>query len=395
MKEGILRGIRVLDLTRVLAGPYATRTLGDFGAEIIKVQTKKTARGAEANISGYFKAWNRNKKSITLDLSYPEARQLLLRLVAMSDALVENFSPRVMKNWDLGYENLRRTKPDIIMLSMSGMGQTGPWKDHIAFGPTIQSLAGLTYLTSYDKNLPVGPGYAHADILSGLFGALSVLIALDNRDRTGKGLYIDLSEYEAVCALLGPSLMKTFLDTEEILPEANRSSHPNAAPYGCYRCQGVDKWCVVAVYSDMEWQKLCDIIGNPTWCKENRFSTQYKRMEHKEELDTLIGEWTSNYPADELVAYFQEIGVAAGVVQNAEDLAHDSHLLSRNFFVSLNHPLLGKTTSDGTPINFAEEHRMNWEPAPALGEDNRYVFCQLLGLTHNELVAYEKNGVIG
>jgi len=185
--ENILSEIRVLDFTRVLSGPYATRILADFGAEVIKVQSKKI-EGAEPVFGGYFDTWNRNKRSITLDMSHSEAHKIALRLVSLCDVVIENFSPRVMSNWGMDFPKLKYARPDIIMLSMSGMGQTGPWKNHVAFGPTVQSLGGLTYLSSFEEDAPVGPGYALADHISGLYGAFAVLAALENRDRTGQYL---------------------------------------------------------------------------------------------------------------------------------------------------------------------------------------------------------------
>ena len=209
MNEQPLTGVRVLDFTWMLAGPYATRILADFGAEVIKVQSKKTAKGVESNPTTYFNTWNRNKRSVTLDMSCPEAREILLKLIERSDVLIENFSPRVMLNWNLSYEKLKEVKPGLIMLSMSAMGHTGPWKDYVAYGPTLHALSGLTYLTSFEKDSPMGLGYAYADSISGLYAALAVLAALEYRERTGKGQYIDLSEYEAICTLMGPVLLNT------------------------------------------------------------------------------------------------------------------------------------------------------------------------------------------
>lgn len=395
MNAGILKGIRILDFTRVLAGPYATRILADFGAEVIKVQSKKTATGAESNTGGYFRFWNRNKRSVTLDMSYPEARELALRLVPISDVVIENFTPRVMSNWGLHYEKLMEVKSDLIMLSMSGMGQTGPWKDHVAFGSTVQSLGGITYLTSYEKNSPVGPGYAHADPVSGLYGALAVLAALDYRDRTGRGRYIDLSEYEAVCTLIGPALLDTFANDTEVLPKANRSDYIMAAPYGCYQCLGTDRWCVIAVFNEVEWKALCQVLGQPAWTKEEKFSTLPKRKKHAEELDSLLREWTSERSAEEIVDVLQKAGVPAGVVQNAEGLAHDPQLLERKFFVHLKHPTLGDTISDGSPIRFGSNYAKDWKASPLMGEHNEYVFMNLLGLSESEFLAYIDKGVIG
>jgi crotonobetainyl-CoA:carnitine CoA-transferase CaiB-like acyl-CoA transferase len=235
----------------------------------------------------------------------------------------------IKKNWGLQYEKLKEVKSELIMLSMSGMGQTGPWKDHMAFGSTVQSFGGLTYLTSYEKDPPVGSGYAYADPVSGLYGALALLAALEYRDRTGRGRYIDLSEYEAVATLIGPALLYEFTNDTEVLPKGNRSDDITAAPYGCYPCLGTERWCVIAVFNEVEWKSLSQVLGHPTWTKEEKFSSLSKRKKHAEELDILLGEWTSKRNAEEIVVLLQKTGVPAGVVQNAEDLANDPQLLER------------------------------------------------------------------
>jgi crotonobetainyl-CoA:carnitine CoA-transferase CaiB-like acyl-CoA transferase len=393
--ENILAGVRVMDFSRVLAGPFATRILADFGAEVIKVQSKKTATGSDDNNGSYFSAWNRNKRSITLDMSRPEARDIALKLASKSNVVVENFSPRVMFNWGLNYEKLTEARKDLIMVSMSGMGQTGPWKDFVAFGPTLQSLGGLTYLTSYDKDAPIGLGHAYADAVAGLYCAVAVLAALEQRDRSGLGQHIDLSEYEAVCTLIGPALLDAAANQREIRPQGNRSPDIPAAPYGCYRCAGEDRWCAIAVFDEVEWQALCRVSGHPEWGQDPRFSTLAMRKERPKELDPLIQEWTSRNTAERVMQLLQEAGVQAGVVQSAQDLANDPHLQARGFFVHLDHPVLGKTVSDRTPIQMGRDALMGWKRAPLLGEDNEYVYLELLGLSEVEFRSYVEKGIIG
>ena len=379
----------------MLAGPYATRILADFGAEVIKLQSKKTAKGVESNPTTYFNIWNRNKRSVTLNMSFPEAREILLKLIERSDVLIENFSPRVMLNWNLSYEKLKEVKPGLIMLSMSAMGHTGPWKDYVAYGPTLHALSGLTYLTSFEKDSPMGLGYAYADSISGLYAALAVLAALEYRERTGKGQYIDLSEYEAICTLMGPVLLNTSVHEKEVLPHGNWSNDIPAAPYGCYRCSGMDRWCVIAVFNEEEWQNLCKVLGNPDWTKGEKFSTLLKRKENAEELDELLTQWTFLHTPEQVVDLLQKAGVPAGVVQNAEDLAKDPQLKARDFFIHLEHPTLGRTTSDRSPIRFEEDLKVGWKAAPLLGEDNRYVFIELLGLSEGEFSSLIEKGIIG
>jgi benzylsuccinate CoA-transferase BbsF subunit len=397
--EDILSGIRVLDFTRVLSGPYATRTLADFGAEVIKVQSKKT-EGTEPNTGGYFNTWNRNKRSITLDMSHFTARKIALRLVEICDVVIENFSPRVMSNWGMEYETLKKRNPGIIMLSMSGMGQTGPWTNHVAFGPTVQSLGGFTYLSSFEEDNPVGPGYALADHISGLYGAFAVLAALENRDRTGKGQYIDLSQYEVVAGMIGPALLDVLANDQESMPHGNQPDYEMAAPHGCYQCMGEDRWCVISVVNETQWQALIRIMDSPGWASEKRFSTLKARKAHFKSLDEKLDLLTQKQDAQELVERLQEAGIRAGVVQNAEDLANDPHLSDQNYYVQTQHPLFGKTFSDRSPIRFIADSPTNassnasLKSSPILGEANKYVYMDLLGLTEQEYTSYIQKGII-
>ena len=393
MENDTLSGIRILDFSRVLAGPHATRTLGDFGAEVIKVQSQKTATGTEFNDGPYFAAWNRNKRSITLNLDRPGSKEIALKLVSICDVVVENFSPRVMFNWGLNYERLVDVKKDLVMVSMSGMGRTGPWKDYVAYGPTVQSLGGLTYLTAYDRESPVGLGHSYADVISGLYCTVAVLSSLEYRSRTGLGQYVDLSEYEAVCSLLGPALMDVAADQAGPSPVGNQSPDIPAAPYGCYRCSGEDRWCVIAVVSETEWHALCTVSNHPEWISDERFRTAAARKKNEEELDSLIQQWTSRCEAEWIMEALQEAGVAAGVVQTAEDLARDPQLKAREFFVPSVHPALGATFMDRTPIRMAAGSAQNWNAAPGLGADNRYVYRELLGLSESEFQACTEKGI--
>ncbi len=399
MLKNILSELRVLDFTRVLSGPYATRMLADFGAEVIKVQSQKIARG-KPDADGYFDTWNRNKRSIALDMSHPEAREIAFRLVAICDVVIDNFSPRVMSNWGMDYQTLKKVKPDIIMLSMSAMGQTGPWRNHVAFGPTVQSLGGLTYLTSFDEKTPLGSGYALADHISGLYGAFVILSAMEHRERTGQGQYIDLSQYEVGASQIGPALLDVLANNHDLNPCGNQPDYVMAAPHGCYPCLGEEKWCVIGVFSEVEWQALVQVMGSPVWAHDSKFATLALRKTHFNHLDEALSKWTSKYAAVEVVGRLQKAGVPAGVVQNAEDLANDPHLLDRNFFVQIQHPSLGETFSDRSPIRFIQDaltdphSEMDFKSAPLLGEANQYVFINLLGMTEQEYRSHIEKGII-
>jgi len=389
-----LDGLRILDFSWLMAGPYATRILADFGAEVIKVQSRKTATGAESNTTHYFNTWNRNKLGITLNMNHPKAKDIALRLVKISDVVMENFTPRVKSNWGLSYDNLRGIKPDIIMLSMSAMGQSGPWRDFAALGPTIQAFSGITQLTSFPQGPPLGLGYSYADPISGLFAILAILAALEHREKTGQGQYIDISEYECMCSLLGPAILDYTVNHNVATPQGNCPGHIAAAPYSCYKCSGEDRWCVIAVSTEEEWQSLCHVLGNPPWSKEERFSTLSGRERHAEELGQLLEQWTIKHTPEEVMNLLQQAGVAAGLVEDANDMANDPQLVARNFFVKAEHPVLGKTTSDNTPIKLSRTPARFHRAAPLLGQDNRYVYKELLGLSEQDLSQYIEEGVI-
>jgi len=389
--QPILHNIRILDFSWVLAGPYATRILADFGAEVLKVQPLLPE--AEDKFSrGYYNTWNRNKLGITLNLNKPKGVAIAKRLVGISDAVVENFTPRVMANWGLDYENLKKVKPDLIMLSMSTMGNTGPWRDYVGFGPTIQAFSGITYLTSFLGKPPLGLGTSYADHIAGLLACLALLGALEYRRRTGEGQYIDVSQVEAMASLLGSAILEYVVDSREVEPVGNGSTE--AAPHGVYRCRGDDRWCAIAVFTDEEWQGFKRALGNPPWAEDRKFATLTSRLKNSEELNRLVEGWTKKRTAEEVMALLQGQGVAAGVVQDASDLANDPQLKERGFFVELDHPELGKTISDAVPIRLSDTSARYTRAAPILGQDNDYVYEELLGLSDDEVAGLRQQGVI-
>jgi crotonobetainyl-CoA:carnitine CoA-transferase CaiB-like acyl-CoA transferase len=388
-----LSGIRVVDLTRVLAGPYATRILADFGAEVIKIQSARTAQGAEQNKSEYFKTWNRNKKSVTLNLDFREARDSLLKLITISDVVVENFSPRVMQNWGFTYERLKEIKPDLVMLSISAMGRTGPWKNMVGYGTTFHALSGLTAMTSRSLEKPVPLGHAYGDIITGLYAAIAVLAALEHKEKTGKGQYIDLSGYEALCTLMGPALMEAAMDRNKGTKKRPKVEQDMDVPCGCYPCAGRDRWCVIAVSNQEECQTLCRISGNSR-LKAKSFPKLEEKKKKREKLDELISRWTSRHKADALVRQLQKAGISAGIVQNAKDLATDRHLAARNFFVTLENAEKETTIADRTALQFSAQKPEHWRSAPSLGEHNHEVLVDLVGLSEMDFLSYMEKGII-
>lgn len=380
MKNGsILHNIRILDFSWVLAGPYATRLLADFGAEVIKVQPLLSTETDDEFSRGYYNTWNRNKLGITLNLDRPEGIALAIKLVGISDAVVENFSPRVMANWGLDYQNLRKVKPDIIMMSLSLMGQEGPRRDSSGYGPTVHAFSGMTRLTSFPGGPPLGPGFSFADHASGLYASMSLLAALEHRRRTGEGQFIDISEVE---------VMKDLLDDATHEPSGNSSE--TAAPHGVYLCQG-GRWCAIAAFNDEEWRGLKRALGNPPWAEHKKFTALSGRIENQAELDRLIGAWTKKHSALEVMTKLQENGVAAGLVQDAADLALHSQLKARGFFID--NPEIGKFI-DASPVKLSGASAQYDLPAPSPGRDNDRVYAGLLGLGQQEIAELREKGVI-
>jgi crotonobetainyl-CoA:carnitine CoA-transferase CaiB-like acyl-CoA transferase len=388
----ILKGIRILDLTRMLSGPYATRILGDFGAEIIKVQSSLTAHGAERNDTPYFRAWNRNKRSLSLNLSRPEARDLFLELTAISDIVVDNFSPRVLDNWGLTYERLKKAKPNLIMAGISAMGQTGPWRNFVGYAPTFHALSGLLFASSHAANDPIDIGNAFGDVIAGLYAALAILASIEHRDATGEGQYIDLSAYEALCTLLGPALMEEASACTQRARNSSCDDVPEALT-GCYPCKGPDRWCVLDIADEEQWHAFCKVSGIPE-LRRRRFSSFASRKTHRTQLDALISQWTSRHRAETIVRRLHEAGVPAGMAQNARDLAKDSHLAARSFFISLSSPEFGTCNSDRSALWPWQEEHSRWKPAPQLGADNRYVLSNLLGYSEIQFQSFIQSGIL-
>ncbi len=375
----ILHNIRILDFTWVLAGPYATRLLADFGAEIIKVQPLLSTETDDEFSRGYYNTWNRNKLGITLNLNRPEGIALAKKLVGVSDAVVENFSPRVMANWGLDYQNLKKIKPDIIMVSLSLMGHEGPRRDFIGYGPTVHAFSGMTRLTSFPGGPPLGPGFSFADHASGLYASMSLLGALEQRRQTGEGRFIDISEVE---------VMKDLLDYGTSEPSGNSSE--TAAPHGVYLCRG-GRWCAIAAFNDEEWRGLKRALGNPTWAEDKKFATLSARIENQAELDRLIGAWTKNHTVAGVMSRLQSHGVAAGVVQDAADLARDPQLIARGFFIENSE--IGRFI-DASPVKLSGATAQYNLPAPSPGRDNDRVYAGLLGLGQQEIADLREKGVI-
>lgn len=398
-----LEGIRILDFTWVVAGPFATRMLADLGAEIIKVQSHATSRGADSNAAAAFSTFNRNKYGITLNMRHAKAVALARRLAAISDVVVDNFSARVMKNWGMDYESLKAASPGIICVSMSGLGHNGPWRDYVSYGPTLQALSGMTYLMGFPGRAPQGFGYSYADHAGGVTGAIAILAALEHRANTGRGQWVDLGQLEAMSALLGPSFLDFAVNGAIAQPKGNLLQHRPCGPYGAYRCRDDDsldaalhdRWIAIGVTGDEEWRGFVKAIGSPEWADDRRFATQDLRYANAGDLDPLVEAWTRDKDPYEAADILARHGVPAGVVQNAGDLAtRDPQLRHLDYWWEKERTNIAPNRSDAYPARLSETPARQWAPAPWLGEHNEKVFGELLGITAEELKQLQEEEVI-
>ena len=395
-----LEGIRVLEPGMIWAAPDSTEHLAAMGAEVIKIESLvRSERWTRGTPMGAFNQINRNKLDITLDLRKPQGAELFKRLVKISDVIVENYSPRVMKNFGLDYPVLKEVKPDIIMVSASGFGQWGQWGNYMGYGVLIEAASGLMDLTGYANDVPSRPTgtVAYSDLVVSYDIAFAVLTALHYRQRTGKGQWIDLSQYEAFIAHHGEALMDYAMNGNVQKRIGNRDQ--SMAPHGCYQCKGNDKWVAIAVSSDEEWQALCNALDNPPWTLEERFSDSLSRWQNQEDLDKLIEEWTSPREHYEVMHILQAVGVPAGAVLSAKDLLMDPHMKERGFWQQVTHP--GDAEGDvprlylGPVVRLSKTPGSLLRPAPTLGRDNDLVLRGHLGLADEEIAKLAEEEVIG
>ncbi|MFQ5667013.1 MAG: CaiB/BaiF CoA transferase family protein [Candidatus Binatia bacterium] len=396
-----LEGVRIVDFTWVVAGPVATRILADHGAEVIKIE-RRDVLDLGSRRSGLTGNINRGKQSIVLNMSTPRGIALAKQLVAAADVVMDNFSARVMRHWGLDYPNLQRIKPNIIAISMSGFGHTGPHKDFVSYGPTLQALSGYTLLMRQPGCEPAGWGFSYSDMAAGSSGALAVLIALWHRRRTGEGQYIDLSQFENLVALLGPGLLDILVNHGTWQPSGNSSQEMPAAPHGVYRCTDQpsrsavrERWCAIAVFGEDDWKRFCEALGTPPWTREERFATTAARLANQSALDAQVTSWTADRTAEEVVARLRGAGVAAGVVADAEDLCRrDSHLQARQYWARVVTPEGETAEYDGVPFRMSGTPGWVCAPGPLLGEHTDAVLQRILGMSPAAIAELRAGNVV-
>ena len=403
-----LAGVRVLDFTWVRAGPWATRWLGAFGADIVKIEwperldilrsnrtTIPPGLEPSPNAPGQFADTNVNKLGLTINVRTPRGLELIKRLIAIADVVIENFSSRVMQNWGIGY--------DVI-------GHTGRHHHYTTMGPSAQALSGQTFLSGLPGQRPAGWGWSYLDDTGGMYGAMCVLTALHHRNATGQGQHVDLSQMTTGVTLTGPAFLDRTVNgrpaRREGYPPGNRTAWPGTplinnyrgptvAPHNAYRTKGDghNDWCVIACFSDQEWQLLVDLMGRPGWATEAKFGNLSGRLQHQEQLDAGIERWTQTLEKYELTEKCQAIGVRAMPVQSAEDrVERDPQLNARGMYPELEHALLGRRKVQSVPFKHSKTPAAVHRPAPLIGQHTRQVLEQLLGLSLDDIRAGYTDG---
>ena len=398
-----LAGVRVVDFSWAVAGPATTKLLALFGADVIKIESRVRIDGGRLgtpflegrpgiNKSGYFINHNTSKRSIRLDLSKPEAKEIVKRLVAVADVVAESFSAGVIERQGLGYGELSKVKSDLVMISLTMQGQTGPYAGHVGFGRTLAGLAGFDHLTGWPESNPAGPNQPYTDLVVPWFAASAVISALRLRDRTGQGQYLDLSQLEAALHFLAPSLLD--YTANGVVQERAGNRVPGAAPHGVFPCAGDDRWVAVAVTSDAEWRSLCASMNQESLTDDPRFATLLVRKENEDVLEAVVAAWTRSQTAEAVVDHLTAAGVGAAVVARGEDLHRDPHLAARGHVRVLDHPVMGARTHTAPSFRFSGmelDHRR----APLFGEHEDEVFGTLLGMSSSEIERLRSEGIAG
>lgn len=397
MQRKALEGIKVADFTWQGAGPLTTSYLAQCGATVVKIESISNPDSmrtfppnkdgqAGLNRSFLFAELNANKLDMAINLNHPQGIGVAKRLAAWADIVAENYRPRTMERWGLGYEDLKRINPSIIMFRSSAQGQTGPNSGMGADGIIIQSLTGFTSLTGWPDRTPTPPWGAYTDLTVPAIGVAMLIAAVDYRARTGRGQCLDLSQYEASLHYLGPAILDYFVNGRCAIRSGN--SCPYAAPHGVYRCAGDDRWCCIAIFDDEEWKGFCETVGKPKWTNDPKFATMVDRKENEVELNRLIEKWTSTHTPEEVMMLLQKHEISAGVVKNAADLSQDPQIKERGLYtqIDIDHVELGRIS----PLHFAFKlSKTPCEismPGPCLGEHTEYVCREFLGMPDEEFV---------
>ena len=403
MSRPPLDGIRVADFCWAWAGPYGALQLAHLGADVIRIESAKRLcpsrlippwpdNESGVNRAGYFNQYNQGKRSLTLDLKAPEAIDIAKTLVSKSDIVMNNFASGVMEKLGVGYDVLRRIKPDIIMVSLPGYGTSGPEKDFVSYGPPQVAQSGLSALTGYVGGPPMMAGFSYGDPNGGVHATFAVMAALLHREKTGQGQYIDLSQWEAAIMLLPEALMDYSMNGTQPERMGNRDSH--MAPHGVFRSKGDDRWVSLSVRDEAEWQRLCEVMGQPELSSDTRFASLVARKENEAALEEIVTAWTQERTADEATQALQNAGIPAYPALDALDMVNSPHVGARDYFVELEHPEVGTRRHMGIPWTMSRTPCEIRRPAPCLGQDTDAVLTDVVGLSQDEIATLREKDIL-
>lgn len=405
---GVLDEVNVLDMSWVAAGPLCGVLFAYYGATVVKVESAvrvDLARGSPPNAPGgpginkssYYGAANLGKYNLCLDLNNARGREVIGRLVDWADIVIEGFTPGTMAKWGLDYESLRKRKSDIIMLSLTLQGQTGPHAQLRGYGLQVQGMSGMSTLIGWPDGPPTGVTLAYPDYVVPMFAAYATIAALDHRDRTGEGQHIDVSQMEALTNMTGPAMLDYVVNDRVQLREGNRlmaGDSPATAPHGVYPTKGDDRWIAIAAFSQEEWQAICRVLGRDDWLSDPRFAGEADRCQNDADLDAAIAEETRKFEGRPLMEQLQKEGVAAGVVLDQEQLFADPQLIHRGHFVPVVHGDWGDYQAELFGVRLSETPPVVQRPAPCIAEHNEFVLREFLGYAQEDVDQLVADGAV-
>ncbi|MDW7673064.1 MAG: CoA transferase [Bacillota bacterium] len=395
--KGVLHGVRVLDLTRVLAGPFCTMMLADMGAEVIKIEVPGSGDDSRQfgpflnGESAYYMNLNRNKKGVTLNLKSAEGKKILLELVKKADIIVENYRPGTMEKLGLGYEVLASANSKIIYASISGFGHYGPYKDRAGYDIIAQAMGGLMSTTGWAGGEPTRTGTAMGDVLAGLSVTIGILAALKSRDISGKGQKVDVALVDSVVASL--EIINQIYLIEGRNPDRIGNRYESAYPYDSFRAK--DGSLVIGCGNDKLFEAICCVIGRPELALDSRFDKNYKRVENHGILKPIIEQWTEDKLVEDIVNYLLEKGIPAAPINTIEKVVNDPHIAdAREMFVEIEHPKAGKLKITGSHLKFSDFKAVTFKPSPLLGQHNKEVYSSILEMDESEITDFALKGII-
>lgn len=382
-----LDGVVVLDLSRVLAGPYASMLLADFGADVIKIEMP--GRGDDSRAYGpfvgkesaYFMSLNRNKRSMTLNLKQPEAQEIFKKMAAKADVILENYRPGVMDGFGLGYDVLKKINPRLIYAACSGFGQTGPYRHRPAYDVIVQGMGGIMSITGQEGGEPTRVGASIGDITAGLFTAIGIMLALHYRDVTGEGQMVDVGMLDCQVAILENAIARYYASGQAPAPIGNR--HPSITPFEAFKAR--DGYVIIAVGNDRLWQEFCQLIGRPELVNDPRFITNPKRTENQKALKAILDTVFPQKTVDEWLAELDKAGIPCGPINTVDRVVKDPQIQERQMVVETQHPVAGAVKMAGVPIKMSATPGAVERPAPMLGQHTEEILREMLGLTAQQV----------